>query len=118
MASLAMRLRGKVEGTQMKSNFGVAAAAGLAVCLTMMTAPPSARAQMDRGGVEVITNGPQGNPGDRTDAPGAAHNLRDSERYDATVRSSAEFRATREREECGPIDDARMHAECLATFGK
>ena len=113
-----MPLRGKVESTQMNRNFGVVAAVGLAVCLTMMTAPPSARAQMTRIGAEVITNGPQASPGDRTDTPGAAHNLRDSERYEATVRSSAEFRATRERKECGPIDDARMHAECLATFGQ
>lgn len=102
----------------MKWNFGVIAAAGLAVCLTMMTIPPSARAQMNRSGAEVITNGPQANPGDRTDAPGAAQNLRDSERYEATVRSSTEYRATRERKECGPIDDPRMHAECIATFGK
>jgi hypothetical protein len=102
----------------MKSNFGVVAAAGLTVFLTMMTGLPSARAQMNRIGAEVIANGPQANPGDRTDASGAAYNLRDSERYEATVRSSAEFRVTRERKECGPIDDARMHAECLATFGK
>jgi hypothetical protein len=108
----------KAEGIQMTRHFGVVAAAGLALCLTMVTPPPSARAQMSETGAEVITNGPPVNPGYRSGVLVADQNLRDSERYRAAVWANLAFRATREIKECGPIDDAKMRADCLATFDR
>ena len=89
-----------------------------AACLTAMTAMPVAHAQMNTRGVEVITNGPQPGPGEGPAGPSAAQNVRDSERYESLIRSNPSFRAARERKECGPIDDPRMHADCVASFGK
>jgi hypothetical protein len=66
----------------------------------------------------VITNGPQPSPGDGRNGPAASQNVRDSERYQTLVRSNRNFRAARERKECGPIDDPRLHANCVASFGK
>jgi hypothetical protein len=79
---------------------------------------PAARAQMNAGGVEVITNGPQTSAGDGRSGWSASHNVADSERYEALVRSNPNFRAARERKECGPINDPQMHAECVASFGR
>ena len=87
-------------------------------CLTVMTAMPPAHAQMNTSGVEVITNGPQPGPGEGQVGPPAQQNVRDSERYESLVRSNPNFRAARERKECGPIDDPRMHADCVASFGR
>jgi hypothetical protein len=106
-------------GIRMTSNRRIIAGLALATaCLTVIAATPAARAEMNANGVEVITNGPQLDPGDRSGTPGAARNVRDSGRYDALVGSNPNFRAVRERKECGPIDDARMHADCVATFDK
>jgi hypothetical protein len=41
-----------------------------------------------------------------------------SARYESAVHANSNFRAVRERKECGSIDDAGMHADCLATFSK
>jgi hypothetical protein len=95
--------------------------AGLAfatVCLTAIATTPAARAQMEPNRPELITNGPQTNPGDRSGARSAAQNVRDSHNYEAVVHSNPNFRAVRERKECGPIDDARMHSDCLGTFDR
>jgi hypothetical protein len=83
-----------------------------------MTAMPVAHAQTNTRGAEVITNGPQPGPGEERVGRSAAQNVRDSERYESLVRSNPNFRALRERKECGPIDDPRMHADCVASFGK
>jgi hypothetical protein len=96
-------------------------AAGLifgAACLTAMTAVPVVHAQTNTGGVEVITNGPQPGPGEGQAGPWAAQNVRDSERYESLLRSNRSFRAARVRKECGSIGDPRMHADCVASFGK
>ena len=73
---------------------------------------------MNANGAEVITNGPQTNPGDARGARSAPQNVRDSDRYDSLVHSDPNFRADRERKECGPITDPRMHANCVASLGK
>ena len=88
------------------------------VCLAASVTAPAARAQMNPAGAELITNGPRTNPGDRAGRRSAAQNVRDSHNYEATIHANRNFRAAREQKECGPIDDAKMHADCLATFGR
>jgi hypothetical protein len=96
----------------------IASLAFAAACLTVIATTPAARAQVDPSRPELITNGPQTNPGDRLGARSAAQNVRDSHNYEAAVHANSNFRAVREQKECGPIDDAKMHADCLATFDK
>ena len=88
------------------------------VCFMAIVTVPVARAQMSPNQAELITNGPQTNPGDLAGARSATQNVRDSRNYDAVVHTNSNFRAVREQKECGPIDDAKMHADCLATFSK
>jgi hypothetical protein len=103
----------------MKPNRGsIASVAFATACLIVLATAPSARAEMNANGVEVITNGPQLNPGDRSGAPVAQQNVRASGQYDTLVGSNPNFRTERERKECGPIDDATMRADCIATFRK
>jgi hypothetical protein len=112
----ALRMR---KGTHMKpTNRFTTRLVFAAVCLTALTAMPVAHAQTNTRDVEVITNGPQTNPGDAQGARSGPQNVRDSQRYDSQVQSNPNFRADRERKECGPIDDARMHAACIAGLGK
>jgi hypothetical protein len=87
-------------------------AAFLAAIATM----PSARAAMSTSGTEVITNGPQANPGDRSGPRSARQNVSDSQRYEALVHSNSSFRASRVKKECGPINDPQLHASCVASF--
>jgi hypothetical protein len=89
-----------------------------AACLTVMAAVPAAHAQVAARDVEVITNGPQTNPGDARDARSGQQNVRDSKRYDSQMQSNPNFRADHERKECGPISDPRMRASCVAGLGK
>jgi len=96
----------------------IASLAVAAVCLTAIAAAPAARAQMGVGRTELITNGPQADPGDAAGARSGMRNVRDSARYEAVVRSNPTFRAARERKECGPIGDPQLHANCIASFGR
>lgn len=48
--------------------------------------------------------------------PPAAQNVRQSRQYEALVHSSAGFRKRRTAEECGPITDPDLHAQCVASF--
>jgi hypothetical protein len=89
-----------------------------AFLLAAMMTMPVAQAQVNAGGVEVITNGPQTSSSEGRSGWSASHNVADSERYEALVRSNPNFRAARERKECGPINDPQMHAECVASFGR
>ena len=108
-----------LKGARMTPNRRIIASLAFATaCLTVIALTPAARAQMNPNGSELITNGPQTNPGDRSGPRSATQNVRESGRYDALVGSNPNFRAVRERKECGPIDDAQMHADCLATFAK
>jgi len=79
---------------------------------------PTAQAEMYTSGTQVITNGPQTNPGDRSGSWSAQQNVRDSERYEAVVHANGSFRANRVQKECGPINDPQLHANCVASFGK
>jgi hypothetical protein len=85
---------------------------GLLDFLTAIAAMPTARAEMNTSGADIITNGPQTNSGDRSGSWSAQQNVRDSERYEAVVRSNNSFRANRVQEECGPINDPQLHADC------
>ncbi len=48
--------------------------------------------------------------------PAAQENVIKSERYSQVLRTNPAFRAKRIQEECGPITDPRLHAECVASF--
>jgi hypothetical protein len=103
----------------MKTNHGIVAGlAFAAVCLTAIATTPAARAEINANGAEVITNGPQVNPGDRSGARSGQQNVRDSDRYESVIHSSANYRSERERKECGPIIDPRGHERCIASFGR
>jgi hypothetical protein len=107
------------KGARMRPNRKIIASLAFAtVCLAAIATASTARAQMNANGAELITNGPQTNPGDRSGTRSAAQNVRDSGRYDALVGSNPNYRAVREQKECGPIDEAKMRADCIATFDK
>jgi hypothetical protein len=103
----------------MKPHFTIIASLAFASgCLIAIASTPGARAQMTANGVEVITNGPQTSPGDASGIRPGPQNVRDSDRYESLVHSNPNFRAARERKECGSIDDPQMRADCVASFGK
>jgi hypothetical protein len=87
-----------------------------AAFLTAIVTMPNARAAMSTGGTEVVSNGPQANPSDRSGARSVRQNVRDSQRYEALVHSNGSFRASRVKKECGPISDPQLHASCVASF--
>jgi hypothetical protein len=89
-----------------------------AAFLTAIAAMPAAHAERGPGGAELVTNGPQLDPGDRSGSWSAQNNVRDSQRYEALVQTNRTFRANRMRKECGPIDDRELHAGCVASFGR
>jgi hypothetical protein len=86
--------------------------------LTAISAIPAAQAQMDRSGTEMVTNGPQMNPGDRSGSGSAQRNVSDSQRYETLLHSNPSFRANRMQKECGPIQDRHLHEDCVASFGR
>ena len=89
-----------------------------AAFLTAVAAMPSAQAELGSRGAEMVTNGPQLNPGDRSGSWSARRNLRDSQRYEALVHSNRGFRANRVHKECGPIHDRQLHGDCVGSFGR
>jgi Spy/CpxP family protein refolding chaperone len=86
--------------------------------LTAIAAMPAAHAETGPWGAEMVTNGPQMNPGDRSGSWSAQLNVRDSQRYEAMLQTNRSFRANRMQKECGPIDDQQLHANCVASFGR
>ncbi|MGH7115846.1 MAG: hypothetical protein ACREE9_15325 [Stellaceae bacterium] len=48
--------------------------------------------------------------------PAAEANVKQSEHYSQVLHSSPSFRSKRMQEECGPITDPQLHAQCLASF--
>jgi hypothetical protein len=87
-------------------------------CLTAVAALP-AQAQMAGpypGGTQLVTNGPQTDPGDTSSNWSARQNVVESQRYDKLLESSRTFRQARERKECGPITDPQLRQSCLASF--
>jgi hypothetical protein len=89
-----------------------------AAFLTAIAAVPSAQAELGGMGAEMVTNGPQLNPGDRSGSWSAQRNRRDSQRYEALVHTNRGFRASRVHKECGSIHDRQLHGNCVASFGR
>jgi hypothetical protein len=87
-----------------------------AAFLTAIATMPTARAEMNATGAEVVTNGAQANPHDNLGPSPTRQNLRDSQRYEAVVHSNSGYRASRVKKECGPITDPQLHASCVASF--
>jgi len=87
-----------------------------AACLITASAMPAAHAQT--AGTQVITNGPQTDPGDVSPSWSARQNVIESQRYDRLLQTSRGFREARMRKECGPITDPQLHANCLASFNQ
>jgi hypothetical protein len=86
-------------------------AAGCAIALAI----PAVQAQtMD---THVMTNAPRVNAGDRADWL-AARNNAESAHYDRLLQTSPAFRQARIRKECGPITDAQLRQNCLASFAQ
>ena len=89
------------------------------VCLTAVATLP-AHAQMadtpGAPGTEVVTNGPQTNPGDMSPSWSARQNVIQSQRYDRLLETNRGFRQARMRKECGPITDPDLRQQCLASF--
>ena len=88
-----------------------------AACLMTVSAMPGAHAQMAMA-PQVVTNGPQTDPGDVSPSWSARQNVIESERYDRLVQTSPAFRHTRMQKGCGPITDPQLHADCLASFNQ
>ena len=65
---------------------------------------------------DMVTNGPQTNPGDQSPSWSARQNVIESQHYDRLLQSSPGFRAQRMRKECGPISDPQLHEQCVASF--
>ena len=55
-------------------------------------------------------------PGDLPGNWDARQNVRESNRYEALVRSNPRFRARRAEQECGAIADPQGQDQCLSTF--
>ncbi len=103
----------------MKTRYRLVAAVAFSVgVLTAIGAMPTAYAQAGASGVELVTNGPQVNAGDRSGSWSAQGNVRDSQRYEGLVQTNRAFRANRMQKECGPIDDQQLRADCVASFGR
>ena len=88
-----------------------------AACLITVSAMPAAHAQT-AGGTQVITNGPQTDPGDVSPSWSARQNVIESQRYERLLQTSPAFRQARVQKECGPITDPQLHADCLASFNQ
>ena len=73
--------------------------------------PPSA-------GTQMITNGPQTNPGDVSSSWSPRRNVVESEQYDRLLKGNPAFRQARMRKECGPITDSQLHQQCLDSFAR
>jgi hypothetical protein len=87
-------------------------------CLTAVASLP-AHAQMAAPGApvtEVVTNGPQTNPGDMSPSWSARRNVIESQQYDRLLETNRGFRQARMRKECGPITDPELRQSCLASF--
>ena len=69
-------------------------------------------------GLQVITNGPQTNPGDVSPSWSAQRNVVESESYERLLKENPAFRQARMRKECGPITDPQLHRQCLDSFAR
>jgi hypothetical protein len=76
--------------------------------------PPPART----AGTQLITNGPQTNPGDVSPSWSPQRNVAESEQYDRLLKGNPAFRRARMHKECGPITDPQLHQQCLDSFAR
>jgi len=76
--------------------------------------PPPANAT----GAQLVTNGPQTNPGDVSPSWSAQRNVVESEQYDRLLKGNPAFRQARMRKECGPITDRQLHQQCVDSFAR
>jgi len=83
-----------------------------AVVLAVSALPASAQ----YANPDVVTNGPQTNPGDMSPSWSARRNVIESQHYDRLLETSRAFRQARMQKECGPINDPELRASCLASF--
>jgi len=97
-----------------KTLTSLAVAAG---CLTMAAGIPAVRAQMAPPD-QVITNGPQSSGVEQSGGWSARQNVIQSERYERLVDTNRAFRHARMIKECGPITDAQLHQQCVASFSQ
>ena len=79
--------------------------------------PPSPYAPLSAGS-QLITNGPQVNPGDVSPSWSPQRNVAESEQYDRLLKTNPAFRQARMRKECGPITDPQLHHQCLESFAR
>ena len=96
-----------------KAVIGMAFAAGCALALGVI---PPAKAQTGVN-TQVLTNGPQASAGDYGNWS-AARNNAESAQYERLLQTSPGFRHARTQKECGPITDAQLRAQCMASFGE
>ncbi len=80
--------------------------------------PPTYGTAPGAGGTQVLTNGPQTNPGDVSPSWSARRNVAESARYDRLLETNGAFRQARMRKECGPVTDPDLHAQCIASFSQ
>ena len=85
-----------------------------AVVLAVSALPASAQ----YASPDVVTNGPQTNPGDMSPSWSARRNVIESQHYDRLLETSPGFRQARMRKECGPITDPQLRADCIASFNQ
>ena len=92
----------------------------LACLMAIATLPASAQMAPPPGssGTQVVTNGPQPSPGDRSSSWSARQNVIESQRYDRLLETNRGFRQARMRKECGPISDPQLRQDCFASFNK
>jgi hypothetical protein len=86
-----------------------------AACVTAAATIPAAHAQY-AAGEQVITNGPQSSGVEQSGAWSPHRNVIESDHYSRLVQTNSHFRAQRMRQECGPITDAQLHAQCVDSF--
>ena len=87
-------------------------------CATAIATAPAVLAQQAGVQTELITNGPQANPGDAAGPAAAQRNQSESGQYEMLLRSNPAFRARRIAMECGPISDPQLHNSCVASFDR
>jgi hypothetical protein len=78
----------------------------------------TSRHRLPQTGTQLITNGPQANPGDVSPSWSAQRNVAESEQYDKLLKGNPAFRQARMHKECGPITDPQLHRQCLDSFAR
>src|SRR5438067_7710111 len=96
----------------------VKTATSFALAAAVVLAASALPASAQYASPEVVTNGPQTNPGDMSPSWSARRNVIESQRYDRLLETNSAFRQARIRKECGPITDPQLRQDCLASFNQ